>query len=220
MFVWDLTWPTRDGAMENDIPIHEMTHDLTSRLTGGGTATCLQTLEAGGMGVWVMNWGPQKPGEGRQIRRYPYSTSPTTNPLRYSSIVVLNEVHDIGEVGNRFRRVTSTTLTLHNVYADLVDAHGWSANARTDATTNEGNVIFLRLLVDALAIQPCNPILVTGRDPWIQADQNRYGGVNRCLLWKSFASRGLGVNADNYVDSTCVPSDCEQLVSTSSSSCQ
>jgi len=46
---------------------------------------------------------------------------------------------------------------LHNVYANLVGAHGWSATARTDPNGSEGNVVFLHLFLDALAIQPCNP---------------------------------------------------------------
>ncbi len=36
--------------MENDIVIHELTHGVTNRMTGGGTGRCLQTTEAGGMG--------------------------------------------------------------------------------------------------------------------------------------------------------------------------
>jgi len=32
------------------------------------------------------------------IRSYPYSTSLTTNPLKYGSLATLTEVHDIGEV--------------------------------------------------------------------------------------------------------------------------
>ena len=50
MFIWTITNPNRDGSLENDIPVHEMTHGLTTRLTGGGTSRCLQTTEAGGMG--------------------------------------------------------------------------------------------------------------------------------------------------------------------------
>ncbi len=50
MFLWDLTSPQRDGALENDIVSHENTHGLTNRLTGGGTGRCLQTTEAGGLG--------------------------------------------------------------------------------------------------------------------------------------------------------------------------
>lgn len=40
----------RDGALENDIVVHENTHGMTNRMTGGGTADCLQTVEAAGLG--------------------------------------------------------------------------------------------------------------------------------------------------------------------------
>ena len=54
MFIWTLTNPNRDGTMENDIIIHEFTHGVTNRMTGGGTGRCLQTLESGGLGE---GWG-------------------------------------------------------------------------------------------------------------------------------------------------------------------
>ena len=47
--------------------------------------------------------------------------------------------------------------TLHNVYAELVATFGWSSTALTDTTSNEGNVVWLHLLFDALLLQPCNP---------------------------------------------------------------
>lgn len=50
MYIWDMTTPRRDGAMENDIVVHEMTHGITNRMTGGGSGRCLQTTEAGGLG--------------------------------------------------------------------------------------------------------------------------------------------------------------------------
>lgn len=59
------------------------------------------------------------------IRTYPYSTSATTNPLRYSSITELIDIHDVGEVWANI---------LHIVYADLVKARGFSTTARTDPT--------------------------------------------------------------------------------------
>ncbi|EEB91178.1 hypothetical protein MPER_10503, partial [Moniliophthora perniciosa FA553] len=217
MYIWTLTSVRRDGAVENDIPLHEMTHGLSNRLTGGGTGRCLQTTEAGGMGEgWsdaLANWfshsdsaaitdfvmGQWVENNSGGIRSHPYSTSASVNPLRYSTIATLNEVHDIGEVWANM---------LHNVYAALVGAHGFSSTARSNANGSEGNVVFLHLLVDALALQPCNPTLPTARDAWIQADQNRYGGANACLLWNAFASRGLGVGAANHRDSTTVPSGC------------
>jgi extracellular elastinolytic metalloproteinase len=42
--------PERDGALENDIVTHEMTHGLTNRMTGGGTGRCLQIIESQGLG--------------------------------------------------------------------------------------------------------------------------------------------------------------------------
>jgi hypothetical protein len=51
-------------------------------------------------------------------------------------------------------------------------------------------------------------IVLTARDAWIQADVNRYGGANACLLWDAFASRGLGTNAANHTDGTAVPAGC------------
>ena len=44
MFLWDLTSPGRDGALENDIVVHEMTHGITNRMTGGGTGRCLHLI--------------------------------------------------------------------------------------------------------------------------------------------------------------------------------
>ncbi|PIL32514.1 hypothetical protein GSI_05217 [Ganoderma sinense ZZ0214-1] len=132
-------------------------------------------------------------------RNYPYSTNTTTNPLRYSSLLLLNEAHDIGEVWANM---------LHNVYAQLVAARGFSATAMTDPTTTGGNTVFLHLFIDALAIQPCNPTFVDARNAWIQADANRYNGANYCLLWRTFASRGLGVNAALHIDDFSVPLGC------------
>ncbi|KAF9261299.1 hypothetical protein L218DRAFT_1001814 [Marasmius fiardii PR-910] len=175
------------------------------------------TLEAGGMGEgWsdaVADWfhhsgsagitdfvlGQYVTNNEAGFRSHPYSTSATTNPLRYSDIAKLNEVHNIGEVWANI---------LHNVYAALVNAHGWSATAKTSASGTEGNIVFLQLLVDALALQPCNPTMPAARDAIIQADANRYTGANKCLLWRTFASKGLGVDAANHVDSDKVPDGC------------
>ncbi|KAK0491721.1 metalloprotease [Armillaria luteobubalina] len=143
------------------------------------------------LGVWAAN-------NPAGIRRYPYSTNPNVNPLRYSSLAQLGEVHDIGEVWANM---------LHNVYAALVQTYGWSSRAMDDATGREG-IVYLHLFTDALSLQPCNPTFVQARDAWIQADANRYNGANACILWNAFASRGLGILAANYVDDATVPAGC------------
>ncbi|KAI0074228.1 hypothetical protein K474DRAFT_1648272 [Panus rudis PR-1116 ss-1] len=216
IFLFDYTNPWRDAALENDIPTHELTHGMTNRMTGGGTARCLQTDEARGLGEgwsdafaeWaeqtsatVQDWfsGQYVLNNPAGVRSHPYSTNATTNPLRYSSIQTLSEVHDMGEVWANM---------LHNVYAALVEAHGFSSIAHTNPSGTEGNIVYLHLFIDALPLQPCNPTFPSARDAWLQADVSRYGGANRCLLWKAFASRGLGVNAKDYIDDATVHPDC------------
>ncbi|KAF9460264.1 Fungalysin metallopeptidase-domain-containing protein [Collybia nuda] len=216
MFLWDYTSPERDGALENDIVTHENTHGLTNRMTGGGTGACLQTLESGGLGEgwsdamadWIEKTSSAVPdfvlgtyviNFSTGVRGYPYSTNPKINPLKYSSLLTYREVHVIGEIWANM---------LHNVYAALVEASGWSSTARTNPDGKEGNVMFLHLMIDALALQPCNPTFLDARDAWIQADVNRYQGANKCVLWKAFASRGMGMNAASYGDSAAVPSGC------------
>ncbi|KAJ7093265.1 Fungalysin metallopeptidase-domain-containing protein [Mycena belliarum] len=216
MFLWDFTSPGRDGALENDIVVHENTHGITNRMTGGGTGRCLQTTEAGGMGEgWsdtMADWtektsaavpdyvmGQYVIDDGAGIRSHPYSTSATVNPLRYSSLRTLSEVHDIGEVWANI---------LHNVYAALVGARGFSTTARTNPGGTEGNIVFLHLFIDALALQPCNPTFLTARSAWIQADVNRYAGANACTLWNAFASRGLGTDAASHNDGSAVLAGC------------
>lgn len=48
LFVWTGTTPNRDGALDSQIAIHEVTHGLTNRLHGNGTG--LSTNMARGMG--------------------------------------------------------------------------------------------------------------------------------------------------------------------------
>ncbi|KAJ3517104.1 hypothetical protein NLJ89_g721 [Agrocybe chaxingu] len=217
MFIWDRTDPNRDGAMQNDILIHEMTHGITNRMTGGGTGRCLQTVESGGLGEgwsdalagWMQQSTPATKdvalasyvaNRPKGIRRFPYSVNATTNPLRYSNLKQDTEVHRIGEVWANM---------LHNVYSSLVEEFDYSTERFTNPDCASGNVVFLRLFIDALAIQPCNPTFVQARDAWIQADVNRYDGKHRCTVLKAFASRGLGANAGpEFDDDETLPADC------------
>ncbi|KAG7094654.1 hypothetical protein E1B28_005477 [Marasmius oreades] len=217
MYIFTLTNPNRDGTLSNDIVIHEMTHGLSNRLVGGGTATCLQALESRALGEgWsdaVADWfvhsdSPQITdfvfvpwlfNNPRGARSKPYSTSMTTNGYTYADIGQMNEEHYMGEVWANI---------LHNVYAQLVGTRGFSTTARTSASGTQGNIVFLQLLVDSLALSPCNPTFISARNAFIQADINRYGGANKCLLWRVFASRGMGFSAANYANAFDVPAGC------------
>ncbi|KAI9439560.1 Fungalysin metallopeptidase-domain-containing protein [Lactarius indigo] len=212
LFLYNTVNPRGDPALHNDVILHECQHGATNRMTGGATARCFQTLEAGAVAegfadamsdtlsqnettsdyVFGLGLSPTPAG----FRSHPYSTSNVTNPLLYSNLNRTTEVHAMGEI---------LANTFHNVYAALVEAYGWSRESTVDPEAPEGNVVFFHLFFDALLLQPCNPTFPDARDAWIQADANRYDGANACLLWQVFASKGLGTNAANYIDDFTIP---------------
>ncbi|PPR02915.1 hypothetical protein CVT24_012208 [Panaeolus cyanescens] len=217
IYLWDKTQPRRDGAMQNDILIHELAHGITNRLTGGGSARCLQTTIAAGLGEgwsdmfanWFQQDGPVPTdfsiGEyvmnrPKGIRRFPYSTNQSLNPLWYRHVARYTEPHDIGEVWG---------VMLHELYSRLVHEFGHSYRKLNSPDELAGNTVFMRLLMDALSLQPCNPTFTTARDALFAADRARYNGKHRCIIGRAFASRGLGVNADDsFVDNLDLPRGC------------
>ena len=55
MYPWNTASPYRDGDLEEGIVIHELSHGLSTRVTGGpDNSGCLSWGEAGGMGE---GWG-------------------------------------------------------------------------------------------------------------------------------------------------------------------
>ena len=68
MYVWDTATPYRDGDIEAGIIIHELSHGLSTRLTGGPmNSGCLGMGEAGGMGE---GWGDALATLIRQIEEH------------------------------------------------------------------------------------------------------------------------------------------------------
>jgi extracellular elastinolytic metalloproteinase len=143
-----------------------------------------------------------------------------TNPHTYSWIKKsgYGGVHAIGAVW---------ASILYDVYWAFVDAHGFDADwydPRLPIIANSryavgdrlasgkplsGNQIIMQLVVDGMKLQPCRPTFIDARDAIIQADEVNFGGEHVCLLWKSFAKRGLGKTARRGgVDSFEVPHEC------------
>ncbi|KAJ1867726.1 hypothetical protein LPJ78_000778 [Coemansia sp. RSA 989] len=211
MYVWDITKPYRDGDLEQGIVVHEYTHGISIRLTGGpANSNCLSYGEAGGMGegwgdifatIIRLNANHTRADDipmgaysaARGIRKYPYSTNMATNPSTYGIMdgPLYWEVHAKGEVWAEI---------LYEVMWNLIDAHGFSENLFEHDLT-KGNSLTLQLLVDGMKLQPCMPSFIDARDAILQADKQLTGGENQCLLWKAFAKRGLGPDAELLFDS-------------------
>ncbi|KAJ3352604.1 Fungalysin/Thermolysin Extracellular metalloproteinase 5 [Allomyces javanicus] len=211
MFIFKKTNPTRDAVYEQPITLHEYMHGISERLTGGpANSDCLNKRMTGGLGEgWSDVFGlvvgvfkawsdPNYPyvlgdyvmGNPNGMRKYPYSPNMSINPLKYSSIKTMTDVHDIGEVW---------AVILIEIYFNFVKKYGYGDLMSADLS--KGNTRFLRIMFDALKLQPCNPHVLHARNALLQADINMTGGVNYCDILNPFIKRGLGPGAKgDYVD--------------------
>ncbi|KAM0704098.1 hypothetical protein Q7P35_008330 [Cladosporium inversicolor] len=224
MYIWNRSTPNRDSSFEAGVVIHEYTHGLSTRLTGGpANSNCLGALESGGMGE---GWGDfmatairLKSGDTRSknypmgawinnspagIRAYPYSTSLSTNPHTYTDANGMTSVHAIG---------TIWATMLYEVMWNLIDKLGKNDAARPtirNGVPTDGKYLAMKLVIDGMALQPCNPNFVQARDAILDADRALTGGANACQIWSGFAKRGLGSGAvyssSRRTASTTIPS--------------
>ena len=230
MYLWNFPTPHRDGDFDAEVVLHEYTHGLSNRRVGQGVL--ISELQTAGMGEgWSDFYGLSLLSEagdnvdgnyafvayatyqlaGLQenyyfgIRRYPYTTDLTKNPLTFKDIDPsqalphtgvprspisgpfdprdADEVHNQGEVW---------CAILWEVRANLVKRYGGVA----------GNQLTLQLVTDGMNLSPANPNFVQSRDAILQADQVATGGANFGEIWAGFAKRGLGASATSPDSST------------------
>ncbi|KAI0822155.1 Fungalysin metallopeptidase-domain-containing protein [Trametes gibbosa] len=137
MYLWNTANPYRDGDLEAGIVIHELSHGLSTRLTGGpANSGCLGWGEAGGMGEgWgdflattirsnkvysdyaMGSWAANRDNG---IRNYPYSLNETVNPSTYQTLDKPGYwgVHAIGEVWAQILWVVSQKLIEKHGFVD------------------------------------------------------------------------------------------------------
>jgi hypothetical protein len=111
----------------------------------------------------------------RGIRNYNYANS----PLNYGDLgydIVGNEVHADGEIW---------TATLWQLRQGLLAQYGTKAGEKRTAL----------LITAALADTAPNPSMLDARDGILTANQDLYNGKDTELIWKTFASRGMGSTA-------------------------
>ncbi|WP_395753592.1 M36 family metallopeptidase [Prosthecobacter sp.] len=228
MYIFSNPSPQRDGDLDHEVVIHEYTHGLSNRLVGGGVgiyqnqtqgmgegwsdfyALCLLSEASDDIngnyaagGYATKNFFGLTENYYYGIRRYPYSTNLTKNPLTFrdidptqasahagiprSSVIgsTADEVHNEGEVW---------CVTLWEMRANLVARYGWAV----------GNQLTLQLTTDAMKLCPVNPNMLQSRDAILQADLVDNGGANRNEIWAAFAKRGMGSSATSPSSSTTV----------------
>ena len=161
IYLWKSDRPYRDGSFEAGVVIHELSHGLSSRLTGGlEDAGCLGWGEAGGLGE---GWGDflattirsnkiyylgRKPGQGsqkirllcgksrnscRDVQTLMVNQDAVVNPTTFET---LNKpgyegVHAIGEIWAKILWVVSQKL---------INKHGYSDDLYPPAPLEDGSI--------------------------------------------------------------------------------
>ena len=212
----DLRLDTKyDGSFDNGIVTHEYGHGISNRLTGTGY-NCLNSgasreqmgegwsdffalmltnkpgdnasvargigTYAGGQGITGGGIRPAKYSPDFAINNYTYTD---TNGMEYNNgQAIVPDVHSIGFVW---------ATMLWDLNWEYVAKYGYASDV-TSGTTN-GSARVLQLVTDALKLQVCNPTFIDGRDAILQAEMATTGGADKCMIWRTFAKRGLGVAA-------------------------
>lgn len=193
-----------DCNFDNGVISHEYGHGISTRLTGGPSSVdCLRNDEQAGEG-WsdffalvmteapgssvndvraIGNYPSGQTSSGIGIRTYPYSHDMTVNPFTYRSVGSQVIPHGVGSVW---------CTMIWDLYWDMVALYPHSHDLYA---TDGGNNKAIRLVMEGLRLQPCSPGFVDARNAILQADQLLYGGIHYCLIWKTFARRGLGFSA-------------------------
>ena len=200
-----------DGDFDNGIIAHEYGHGVSTRLVGGGAG--LNSSEQPGEGwsdwLWLMmqikpgdtrndargigTYAMNQPTNGVGIREYRYSTDMSVNPHTFGDTNSMwytdadgfdnIDVHSVGSVWS---------VILWDLAWNYIDRYGYDANIYNGTG---GNNKVMRLVIDAMKLTPANPSLIQCRNAIIQADVNSTNGQNYCMIWETFARRGMGVNA-------------------------
>ena len=190
-----------DGDFDNGIIAHEYGHGISSRLTGGNClygdeqagegwsdffalAMTAKEGDTGAMSRGIGTYVSAENNDGRGIRSYPYSRDMGLNPMTYDNIITESVPHGVGSVW---------ATMIWDLYWNFTDLYGYDTD-RYNGTG--GNNMVMQLVIDGLKLQPCNANFTEMRDAVILADEYLYNGENACMIWETFARRGLGYSAN------------------------
>lgn len=228
---------TPDGSFDNGIVVHEYGHGISNRLTGTGSNCLSSTASKEQMGEGWSDFFAlmltNKPGDNASVPRGigTYAIGqPTTGggirPARYSPDFAINDFTYADTNGMEYTnsngQIVPDVHSIGFVWASMLwDLHwqyvakyGYSSDVTANTTNGSSRV--LQLITNALKLQVCNPTFIDGRNAILSAELATTQGADRCMIWRTFAKRGLGVNAsagsktsiNDQVEDFTTPADC------------
>jgi subtilisin-like proprotein convertase family protein len=224
MYIFTGPTPDRDGGLDADIVYHELTHGTSIRLHNGLSGTQPQSMgegwsdfvgisllaEAsddlagnfvtGGYTTYQLSSATFVDNYYFGIRRFPYSTDMTKNPMTYADTDTAQQNFDpsiprspvIGNTANQVHNAGSVWCTaLNECRVNMINRYGFSGNRR-----------MLQLVIDGMKLSVGNPTMLQARDAILQANNVNNAGVDSDILWAGFAKRGMGFFATSPASTT------------------
>ncbi len=220
----------KHSSLDNGIVAHEYGHGISNRLTGQGYS-CLQSAEQMGEG-WsdyfalmlttrpgdtsalargIGTYTSSQPITGGGIRPAKYSPDFSVNNYTYGKTNTVSGPHAIGFIW---------ATMLWDLTWKYIEKYGYNSDVMASSTS--GNAKVLQIVMDGLKLQACNPSFIDGRNAILQADAVGNAGLDKCMIWNTFAKRGLGVNAsagsssaaNDQVEDFTVPQECITALAT------
>lgn len=227
----------KNMAFDNVVVMHEYVHGLSNRLTGTGYS-CLDknvsaeqmgegwsdfyammftnrpeytAATARSLGTYLANETPAGIG----VRIAKYSTDFSVNNYTYGNTNGMQSADSSGNMTPNEHSIGFVWATmlwdLHWAYAAK---YGYSSDLLADMDSGSSKVI--QLVTDALKLQACNPTFIDGRNAILQAEMLKTQGADKCMIWRTFAKRGLGINAsagnkadiNDQVQDFSLPAEC------------
>lgn len=220
----------KHSSLDNGIVAHEYGHGISTRLTGQGYS-CLESAEQMGEG-WsdyfalmlttrpgdtsalsrgIATYTRSQPITGVGLRPAKYSPDFAVNNYTYGRTNAVTGPHAIGFIW---------ATMLWDLTWKYIEKYGYNSDVMASSTS--GNAKVLQIVMDGLKLQACNPSFIDGRNAILQADAVGNAGLDKCMIWNTFAKRGLGVNAsagsssvaNDQVEDFTVPQECNTAMAT------
>jgi hypothetical protein len=216
--------PCTDGGLDMGIVGHEYTHAISNRMIAGPDEG-ITSEQGGAMGEswgdlvageYMFSHGYPNGGNPWAVGVYATGNKAVAirdyainaNPLNYSDYgfdSTGNEVHADGEIWNgtqwSVRQALVNKYDARFPYADkqlqLRCAEGLDKEVRSPqaAALCPGNRRWVQLVFDAFLLQQGATSMLDARDAMLAADRMRFGGQDEKVMWRAFASRGMGRGA-------------------------
>jgi hypothetical protein len=224
MTLWTGPNPDRDGALDAEVMIHELTHGLSNRLIGNAAGLMWDVGGSLGEGwsdfyaLALLNTSDADDPNGRYafgayatyklsgltdnylygIRRFPYSTDMAANPLTWADVDDVTASVGGGIAPSPLNQSLNGAFEVHNAGA-LWAQSLWEVRsliiAEASGHVAAGNAIMLGIVTDAMKLTPLNPSFIEARDALFAADCAANACANEASIWQGFAKRGLGWKA-------------------------